>query len=544
VADSGIIAEFLAAVGFDVDEKSLDSAMGKVKGFGLAVGAIAVGAAAAVLKVASEYDELGRASERLDVPVAKLQELQYAAEQTGSSADAVTRSLDGIRAANPRIKDTAAALELAGQNMRGMSRAAREAYAARMGIDPTLIPMLIKDTGALKDEFAKMYAVAGIDAQKAAEESRGFMIELSKLGKIATVLAEAISLSFMGKIRGDVERLRRGIVDNFDKIKKVIEGIISVAMRIVGAVSAMAGRIIGWVMRLVDWFDGLDKSQQRLVAGAAALLAAWRLLNLGFLATPLGAIVAGLAAVVALIDDYITYMEGGTAFFDWGPWEQTVTRVVAALRPLAGVLMGIVTALSAALIPAIDTVLDLLSGMATMVRHAIDLIYALFTGDFRGALDAGKALVNAYCDTVNQAFNGLVNTIAAYFAALWPSIAENFPDFALMAEAAASAIVEAFGSAFDFLARQMQRLTDWMPDWAKDKLGLGGGGGMSSAALIPAPAAAAAIAAPGGGSVALDQKTEINVYSSADPQAVGAAVAGRQDDVNARLLRNTVGATR
>jgi hypothetical protein len=46
-----------------------------------------------------------------------------------------------------------------------------------------------------------------------------------------------------------------------------------------------------------------------------------------------------------------------------------------------------------------------------------------------------------------------------------------------------------------------------------------------------------------GKSLSLDQKTEINVYSSAsDPQAVGASVAGRQDDVNARLVRNTMGA--
>lgn len=541
MADQGIIAEFLAAVGFDVDEKSLDSALGKVKGFGLAVGAIAAAGVAAVLKVASSYDELGREAEKLGTTVSKLQELQYVAEQTGAPAEAVTRSLEGLRAANPHIKDAAAALDKAGANMRGMSRAAREAYAARMGIDPALIPMLIKDTSELKDEFAQMYAVAGVNAEAAAEQSRGLMEELGKLKTIAVMLASAVSLAFVGRIRADVERMRRGIVDNFDKIKKVIEGIISVAMRIVGAVSAFGARVIGWVMRLVDWFDKLDRSQQMVVGGAAALLAAWRLLNLGFLATPLGAVVAGLAAVVALIDDYLTYMEGGTAFFDWGPWEKTITRVVAALRPIARLILGVVTALSSALIPAIDTVVDLLGGMATIVRHAIDLIYALFTGDFRGALDAAAAIWATYCETVIQVFNGLVNTIAAYFAALWPSVTENFPDFARWAEGAAGAIADAFGQVFGWLGRQMERLSDWMPDWAKDKLGLGSAPQLDAPALTPSPAAAAA-AQGGGKSLSLDNKTEINVYSSAaDPQAVGAAVAGRQDDVNARLVRNTVG---
>jgi len=389
-----------------------------------------------------------------------------------------------------------------------------------------------------------MYAVAGISAEEAATASRGLMAELGKLRTIATMLASAISLAFVGRIRADVERMRRAVVDNFARIRRVIEGVVSFALRVVGAVSAFGARLAGWAMRIVEWFDKLDKSQQMVVAGAAALLAAWRLLNLGFLATPLGAIVAGLAAVVALIDDYLTYMDGGVAFFDWGPWEKTITRVVEALKPIAGLVMGLVSALSASLIPAIDTVVDLLGGIATSARHAIDLVFALFTGDFRGALDAAAALWGNYVDTVNRVFSGLCATIEAAFSALWPAVVANFPDFAAWAEGAARAIAETFGAVLDWLGRQMDRLTDWMPGWAKDKLGLGGGIAFDAPALTPAPAAAAAAAAQGNGrSLSVDNKTEINVYTSgADAQAVGTAVARRQDDVNARLVRNTMGA--
>lgn len=536
---AGIIAEFLAQVGFKADEASLDSALGKVKGFGLGIAAIAGAAAAAVLAVADKYDELGRASERLAVPVAKLQELNYVATQTGASADAVAASLSGIRAANPRIKDAAAALEKAGQNMRGMSRAAREAYASRMGIDPALIPMLIKDTAELKAEWSSMYATAGLDAQAAAEGARGLMGELGKLKAISTMLGDAVSLTFVVRIRREIERLRRGIIEHFAAIKRVMEGVVTVALRIVGAVSAMAGRIIGWLMQVVDWFEGLDDAQQKAVAGVGAMLAAWRLLNLGFLATPLGMIIASLTAIVALVDDYLTYMEGGTAFFDWEPWEGTINRVVTALKPIADILKGIGQGIIAAVLPAIDTLVTMIGGMANMFRHVIDLVVALFSGDFAGAFAAASALVDTYVETTLAVFGGLCRTVAAFFEAVWPSVAANFPDFAAWAEGAAKAITEIIGAALSWLD---EKLGSIMPDWMKSK---GSRPVLDAPVLTPSPAVASAAAASAAGTgVKLDQKTDINIYTSADPQAVGQAVAARQDDVNGRLIRNTAGAVR
>lgn len=537
---AGVIAEFLAQVGFQTDEASLDSALDKVKGFGLAVGAIGAAAAAAVVAVASKYDELGRASERLETPVAKLQELNYIAEQSGASADAVAASLVGIRAANPAIKDAAGALEKAGRNMKGMSRAAREAYASRMGIDPALIPMLIKDTSELKAEWAGMFATAGIDAQAAAEASKGLMSELGKLKSIATLLGDAISLTFVVRIRKDVERLRRGIMEHFAAIRRVMETVVGVALRIVGAVATMAGRIIGWLMRVVEWFEGLDDAQQKVVLGVGALLAAWRLLNLGFLATPLGMLITGLAAIVALVDDYLTYMEGGASAFDWGPWEATITRCVAALKPIVAVVKGVVLALVVSLIPALDVVGAAVTGIGTMFRHVVELIVALLSGDLAGALSAGSALIDAYVDAVGAVFEALCRTIATFFAALWPSVVANFPDFAAWAEGAARAITEILGRAFDWVGKKIDSVSGLMPDWMRGTAI--SGPALDAPVLVPSPSAAAAASA--GNGLKLDQKTEINVYSSGDPQAVGQAVVARQNDVNDRMVRNTVGAVR
>ncbi|SBV95494.1 membrane hypothetical protein [uncultured delta proteobacterium] len=307
----GVLTEFLASVGFKADEKSLKASLTKVAAFGATVQMMAVGIYAGLVKVASGEAEMARKAEKLGTTSDKLQELGYIAEQSGSSLDAVTRSMEGLVSKNPRIKDAAKALEVAGDRMKRMNDMQRKAYAARMGIDPSLIPALINDASALKDEFRAMYSVAGIDAKEAGKASKEFMGEIGKLSTMVGLLAKSVSLAFIGKIRHDVANLRKVIMENFDKIKRIFEGAIAIILRIAAVISGFAYRVITWISALVSWFDKLSDGQKQVIVGVGLLLAAWKLMNAGFLATPIGMIITGLLGIVALVDDYLTFMEGG-----------------------------------------------------------------------------------------------------------------------------------------------------------------------------------------------------------------------------------------
>ncbi len=149
-----VIAEFLASVGFKADEKSLKSALLKVAAFGASVQLVAGGIYAGLIKVASGEAEMARKAEQLGTTSDKLQELGYIAEQNGASLDAVTKSMEALVSKNPRIRDAAKALEVAGERMKRMNEWQRKAYAARMGIDPSLIPALISDTRAMETSEA------------------------------------------------------------------------------------------------------------------------------------------------------------------------------------------------------------------------------------------------------------------------------------------------------------------------------------------------------------------------------------------------------
>ncbi len=446
-----VIKEFLASVGFKADEKSLKASLTKVAAFGATVQMMAVGIYAGLVKVASGEAEMARQAEKLGTTSDKLQELGYIAEQSGSSLDAVTRSMESLVSKNPRIKDAAKALEVAGDRMKRMNDMQRKAYAARMGIDPSLIPALISDTSALKDEFRAMYEVAGIDAKEAGKASKEFMGEIGKLSTMVGLLAKSISLAFIGKIRHDVANLRKVIMENFDKIKRLFEGVIKIVLRIAAVISAFAYRVITWISALVSWFDKLDDGQKQVIVGVGLLLAAWKLLNAGFLATPIGMIITGLLGIVALVDDYLTYMEGGESYFDWGPWADTIEEVVNALKPVLGVVFSIGKGIASAIGPALKVTIDTIGRVINIFKLLGQYVLALFSGDFGKAADLAIAIFSNLGELILGVFTGLGSAIKTILGSLWDGVVENFPDFGAWAAGAVKSMRDLFGKGIQWI---------------------------------------------------------------------------------------------
>lgn len=546
------IAEFLASVGFAVDEQSMSGALAKVAGFGAAVAAAAGLAIAGVMRIAEGQVQLAKTADKLGLSIERMEELGYVAEQTGASAEAVASSLTALKEKNPYIKDAGKALEQVGQRMAGMNEQARKLYASRMGIDPALIPMLTQDVSALKGEFAAMYAVAGTDAQKAAQDSKAFLNEIGKLKTLSGMLAKAVGLAFIGQIRRDVENLRRVIMENFDKIRRLFEAIIGVVLRVACVIGAFVTRMVKWGAALVAWYDKLSDGNKNLILGAAALLAAWKLLNIGFLATPLGAIIAGLAGIVALVDDYQTYMEGGESYFDWGPWADTIEAVRAAISQTIDAVAGFVSRneqLFTAIARGVGIALALKGGLLAItgvmggVATAVKVLWGLLRANPLGLIITAASLIIEYWEPIKN-----------FFATLWDGIAEKFPDFAAWAEGAAKSIMDFIAPAVDWIKGKLDGLLGLLPDVIKGKLGIGVKANASAPPLNTAPptgpmltpshAQAAQIDHSRQQNIKLETKTEINVNGVQDPAAVGQKVLDGQKGATADTVRHMKGSTR
>ena len=309
-----------------------------------------------------------------------------------------------------------------------------------------------------------MYAVAGTDAKAAAEESKGFLNELAKLKTLSGMLAKAVGLAFIGKIRRDIENLRRVIMENFGKIQRILQIVIGFVMRVAGAIGAFVYRIIKWAGQLVGWFDSLDDGQKKLVIGVGLLTAAWKMLNLAFLTTPLGMLITGLAGIVALIDDYLTFMEGGESYFDWSPWADTIKTCVDWLQRAAGAIGTFITEHQ-------DLLMSVAKGIGVFmgIRGAIGMVIAGIGGMkkafsvFTAALSANPfmlllavavtvaTLIIDNWDAVKAFFVDAWATIKETFGNAWDAISAKFPNLAAAAEAMLQGLLQQFGLLRDFV---------------------------------------------------------------------------------------------
>lgn len=330
----GVITEFLAAVGFKADKASLDAALAQVARFGKAIGVTAAGGVASILGVARGFDQLGKAATRLRVPIDRLDELRYIARQTGSSTESLDAALGKMLSRNPRLRDSGAALEYVSRRMRGLSEQARLLYAQRLGIDPTLIPMLTQDVSELRAEYALLAELSGVSNEEAARSSRALLAEVGKVKDTVVALGNSVAVVFIEQLRGDLESLRRAFIHNFALIRESLARVVAFALRLAKAISRLGGRILEFVSSVARGWGRLNEAQKRGIVLLGGLLAAWRLLSKGFLATPVGRLVVALATLFGLAEDFITWMDGGAASIDWSPWEASILAVLDALRPV------------------------------------------------------------------------------------------------------------------------------------------------------------------------------------------------------------------
>ena len=521
--------QILTRLGFEVDGISLKSSLEKAAAFGSALRRAFADASAAFVGVAKGEAEVAAQADALGVSVERFAEWRFIAEQTGASSDALGASLKAMLANNPGLSDAASELERAGGAMREMGDAQREAYARGLGIDPSLIPMLTRDVSGLRDMFRSLYATAGTDAAKAAEDGKGFLDGMARLAGLCDLLAKTVALSLLGTARSGIEALGDAFVAHFDDIRRVLELVVALASAAAPAIGAALGLLVSWGGQLAgllgtldaDLVAGIGKGIAAFIAlrgavgaaiiGFANLKEAWALLTAAFSANPyLLAIGAAVTLAVVVMDNW-----GAVKAFLLGVWDAVASGVRAAVDAVASAfdnavnfVTGAGSAIAGAVGPAVssamgfagaavsgaadllasafggatDMVSGLFSGMGAAIGIALQgimdgfrllggLAAAIFSGDLSGALDAGIGLFRNFGETALGVFPALGEGILGGLSSLWGRVMEAFPDFGAWAASSASAVAGAFGKALGWVREKLYGLVDMLPDWALEKLG-------------------------------------------------------------------------
>jgi len=546
------IKEFLVGLGFKVDEAGLAKFSAGIASASLRVTALAAATTAAagvivagVQKIAADFDQMDKLATQFRTTADAIDEFADAAGILGIKEETAVESLKNldraivdtsmdmgrakavfadlgitVKDAAGNLKPTTEVMAELAEKFKGMERGKQIRVMERLGLDPSLLKLFNADMVALRAEMEAIDKAAGLDFGQAMAESKAFMEiwramqqEIQKWKLLFKTTMESVSVKLMPKFRAQIRAItdaminfRRKVMDNLPKAIEAIMPIISVIMRIAEAFIKITARIASGAMTIIGWLLKLNEFTGGWAGYILAAAAAWKYLNLAFLKTPLGMLLSLAAVVALLIDDFLTFKEGGDSLIDWGSGFGIVMQGVTAA--LTGFLAYIA-----------------LSKAAVIAMTIATSAWSAATAFANGVLAAARIAVLLF-NLVLYA-NPIMLVVAAVAALIAAGV---------LLIANWDTVKEWFASFFDWMSAGFSKIAEWGGKVA-GMFGFGGG----TPASAPSPQAQAAI---GGNGQNVNQQTQIVVQGSSDPAATARAVSGEQGRVNADMARNMRGAAR
>lgn len=363
------IKDFLVSLGFDIDEAGANKFEAVLKGVTanvLKLGTVVEGAALSIYgfttQIASGLDNLYWAAQRTGASVAGIKALGYAASQTGGSAEAAKSSLESLsrfmrnnpgaegflnrlgiqtRDAQGNMRDTAAVFTSVGQQLSKMPYYRANQYAQMLGIDENTLMAMRRGLGSFNADYQSMLQKTGFNAERAAAQSNQFMTSMRGLTGLFGILRDKIGSNLAGGLSGDIDNLRKNLLDNFPKIEGTLTKTIKGILWLADAFGRMAYRVIQGAGEVIEWWKKLDAGSKQFLEILGAVLIAWRLLNSALLMSPIGMITSLVVGLGLLYDDYKTWKEGGKSLIDWGQWGSEIGSALKGLTDLKDSIKGV-----------------------------------------------------------------------------------------------------------------------------------------------------------------------------------------------------------
>lgn len=368
-----ILKEFLVQLGFKVNEAGLakfndgvTSASARVGLLAGAVSAASLAVFAGVNSMANKLDELADVAGRIGVTVEEIDKLGYAAALNDSSIDAMTQSLEGlartaglaanglgrgakvfdklginVKDSNGKLKNTADLMREVGEAIKPLEKGEQTALLSRLGIDKTLAATLTSDLSALFAEYERINQAAGFIPDEAAKEASQYEDALNKLKHVFGVISKTVASKFFKKFTDGFKKLTDELIVAMPKIIPVVTSVANVILMLMGAIFDVFRAIFRVITPVISAFLRINSAMGGLPAIILGVVAAWKLLNLGFLASPIGAVIALAAGIALLADDLLTFLRGGKSLINWGNPVASVLATVAAAVLGAAAAFGI-----------------------------------------------------------------------------------------------------------------------------------------------------------------------------------------------------------
>lgn len=371
-----------------------------------------------------------------------------------------------------------------------------------MGYQYHIIAPAINKAIVLRNELFKAYNAAGINIRKTIIESVKLNLSLTKTKFAMEAIYKSVGSKFFGALQKQSDAFRKRLYQNMPYIIDVLTKMVNTVFKAFDAVTQLGMRVWSILSRVYDFFVKLDKATDGWSTIIFGVIAAWKLLNLSFLATPLGILLSLSVAAIALYDDFMTFREGGISLINWG-------------SDFTKMLVGLTAAITA--IAAVYYAWTIASGALATVTSALGAVMKVFNG----VMTVTEVLALAIASPIWL----IVAAISALIAALtladakWKIFGGNLSGF----------FSGIGGKVLDFIAGSPNANTNVQNTGAGAKplanpLGSSGANSQSTTNA--------------------NMQTSININGSANAAATAQATAAEQGKVNLDFTRNLKGATR
>lgn len=542
--------------------ENLKLSLGLLAGVGAAIVGAAGGVFAFVASTTQAADALTDMNAETGISVESIQELGFAAEMSGSSAEAMTASLAGLSKVagdaarglgrgKKAFEELGISVKDAGGNVKtadvlfnelrdsfdrlGTDMSTQKSIIASLGLDPSTLQLL----NSSSEEVALLTQRArdlGIVTTEQAEAAAAFQDSLGVAKFAVSALSQQIAINLAPSTQKITDGFTEFLVANKDLIKD--------GLQYLGEVITSTAGFIGRMAPLVLALGAAFVVAQLATGGFAAIM--------GFVLSPVVLITAAIVALLLIVDDLLTALDGGQSviadfFMEFFGWD------------IVPVLQGIVDGFKAMF----AQLLSLAQPFFDAFGQLFDAVILAFRGDWSGALDSLLGAFNSAGEGIKNIFLGLFNFINVAFSQMLGAVITLFNSDWV---GAIDSLLEAFGSAgdaiknifvglFDFIGTAFSQIlggiksaaTSILPDWAVDLISSGESPAALAGNAAPLPSGSGqdpldvpsltpndvvAMTPAGATSINNSQvKQEIKIdISASDPKAAGAAVDNALQD--------------
>lgn len=315
---------------FNILGVSINAATLKAAAFGAAFLAATVGVKNFVDANLDALDEIKQLSNVTGESADQIYLLGKVAEVNGSSAQAAQSSIEGLsrtigeaaagigrgaktfeqyglsaKKANGEIKSSSELFGEISEKMQLMSDQEQIAMLAKLGIDGSMIQTLRLGNDELAEQIALAEALTlGVGNAENAEKAAAFKDTLTQVSQVFIAIGEYVSLRISPSIQRLAERFTKWFAENNNFIKAILNGlgrVFSFLFELAGAIDNIIESTVGWKAVIIT-LGGL-------------LLWFSRRMLLAFATNPITLAIAAIAGLILIIDDFITWLQGGDAQF-------------------------------------------------------------------------------------------------------------------------------------------------------------------------------------------------------------------------------------